>query len=544
MNTGSATKDATTFMQPQTRVYAKGVLQAEGFEVARVSDFLAESDTVVWVDLCGPSLEQLHELADELGLHELAVEDALGPHQRPKLDHYDTHLFFSCHAVSLDRDAGDLRTNEIDAFIGDRWLITVRKDEGFSMGAVLEHWDRSPTLAAFGVSFLLYGLLDVVIDGYFDTVSVFDEYYDDVAEGIFSDQPLPPDQQKHWFRMRQALIQFHRLALPLREAVSGLMRHDQMAISGEIYPYYQDVYDHILRVSDSTDALARPGEHHRRDELELARLPPKRGHEEGDELGGHHRGPHADHRVLRHERPVPWSRTHLGRVGVSSSHRRVLARALHTVPKTRLVVAATYKRSPVQAAANGTSRAPRSERRSLHRQQIVPIVHELVGIHVEKVAQLAEVQQRDGSPSCEVVVELPIGAVQDRGNLDLADIPLRHYQREDGSLAYAEAHWGRLFPLGGGVVPCNTRCAAGRRFRRQGRHSHLVTVDRRDADRDRGTARGARWNPRLRPHRYAPSPPELTRSVRHADGLGLVTGARTESIAAAPCMDSNSRVPI
>ena len=90
MNTGSAMKDATTSMQPETRVYAKGVLQAEGFEVARVSDFLAESDTVVWVDLCGPSLAQLHELADELGLHELAVEDALGPHQRPKLDQNDT----------------------------------------------------------------------------------------------------------------------------------------------------------------------------------------------------------------------------------------------------------------------------------------------------------------------------------------------------------------------------------------------------------------------------------------------------------------------
>jgi magnesium transporter len=255
MNAGSGTKDATTFMQPQTRVYRKGVLDAEGFAVARVSDFVAEPDTVVWVDLCGPSLDQLHELADELGLHELAVEDALGPHQRPKLDQYDTHLFFSCHAVSVDREAGDLATTEIDAFIGDRWLITVRKDEGFSMVEVLEHWDRSPTLAGFGVSFLLYGLLDVVIDGYFDAVSVFDEYYDDVAESIFSDTPLPPEEQKHWFRMRQALIKFHRLALPLREAVSGLMRHEQMAVSGEIYPYYQDVYDHILRVSESTDAL-------------------------------------------------------------------------------------------------------------------------------------------------------------------------------------------------------------------------------------------------------------------------------------------------
>jgi len=223
--------------------------------VPRVSDFLEEPDTVVWVDLCGPSLAQLHELADELGLHELAVEDALGPHQRPKLDHYDTHLFFSCHAVSVDLDAGALRTTEIDAFIGDRWLITVRKDDGFSMDAVLEHWDRSPDLATNGVSYLLYGLLDVVIDGYFEAVSVFDEYYDDVAEGIFSEQPLQPDEQRHWFQMRQALIRFHRLALPLREAVSGLMRHEQLSVDKEIYPYYQDVYDHILRVSESTDAL-------------------------------------------------------------------------------------------------------------------------------------------------------------------------------------------------------------------------------------------------------------------------------------------------
>src|SRR5207342_940136 len=114
----------------RTRVYCKGILEAEDFPVADISEHLERPDTVVWVDLCGPSLEQLHELADELGLHELAVEDALGPHQRPKVDHYDTHLFFSCHAVSGDRKAGNLQVAEIDAFIGDRWLITVRKDEG------------------------------------------------------------------------------------------------------------------------------------------------------------------------------------------------------------------------------------------------------------------------------------------------------------------------------------------------------------------------------------------------------------------------------
>ena len=116
----------------------------------------------MWVDFCGPSKDELHQVADELGLHELAVEDALEPHQRPKLDHYGSHLFLSCHAVRINPDGSGLDETEIDAFIGERWLITVRKDEGFPMDAVLARWDRSPDLAASGVSFLLYGLLDVV----------------------------------------------------------------------------------------------------------------------------------------------------------------------------------------------------------------------------------------------------------------------------------------------------------------------------------------------------------------------------------------------
>ena len=240
---------------PQTRVYRNGVLEAEGFEVADVSEFLAQPDTVVWVDLCGPSKEQLHELAAELGLHELAVEDALSEHQRPKLDHYESHLFLSSHAVRVDAENSRLQQTEIDSFINDRWIITVRKDEGFSMEPVIQRWDRSADLAKHGVSFLLYGLLDVIVDGYFETVQAFDDYYDEVSEGIFSERPLEPAQQRHWFQMRQALVQFHRLVVPMREAVSGLMRREQSAVAESLYPYFQDVYDHILRVSESTDAL-------------------------------------------------------------------------------------------------------------------------------------------------------------------------------------------------------------------------------------------------------------------------------------------------
>ena len=241
--------------QVQTRMYRKGVLEDEAFPLADVSEHLDEPDTVVWVDLCGPNKDELRELARELGLHELAVEDALSPHERPKLDHYATHRFLSCHAVRLDREGPELDDIEIDAFVGDRWLITVREDGRFSMDAVLQRWDRSSELATYGVSFLLYGLLDVVVDQYFDVVRAFDEYYDEISESIFDERPLNPAQQRDWFQMRRALVKFHRLVSPTREAVSALMRREQALVPEDLYPYYQDVYDHILRVSESSDSL-------------------------------------------------------------------------------------------------------------------------------------------------------------------------------------------------------------------------------------------------------------------------------------------------
>jgi magnesium transporter len=192
-----------------TRVYRAGVLEAEGFAIADVSEHLADPETTVWADLSAPSKEQLHELAAELGLHELAVEDALGRHQRPKLDRYASHLFLACQAVRLQPETATLEETEID----------------------------------------------VVVDEYFDAVEAFDDYYDEVSDGIFSEHPLDPAQQRQWFEMRQALVRFHRLVVPTREAVSSLMRREHAVVPEELYPYYQDVYDHVLRVSEASDSL-------------------------------------------------------------------------------------------------------------------------------------------------------------------------------------------------------------------------------------------------------------------------------------------------
>jgi magnesium transporter len=106
-----------------------------------------------------------------------------------------------------------------------------------------------------GVGFLLYGLLDVIIDGYFKTLSEFDEYYETISDGIFAERPLEPSQQRHWFDMRREAVRFHRLVVPTREVVNTLMRHEGELVPRELYVYFQDLYDHILRVTEASDSL-------------------------------------------------------------------------------------------------------------------------------------------------------------------------------------------------------------------------------------------------------------------------------------------------
>ncbi|MPY93690.1 MAG: magnesium transporter [Acidimicrobiia bacterium] len=238
-----------------SRAYQQGRLVEEDFALDRAPDLLAQQGTVLWLDLYRPSHEELAALGERLGLHELAVEDAAEPHQRPKVDHYDTHLFVACPAVGLDGRTGDLETTEVDVFLGRGYLVTVRKGDGFPVEDLLKAWDRSPELTARGPAYLLYGLLDTLVDGYYDVVQVFEDFYDEVSEAIFTERPIELSKQQHWFQMRRALARFHRLAAQVREAVSSLLRREHATIDTTLYPYYQDVYDHVLRVTESTDAL-------------------------------------------------------------------------------------------------------------------------------------------------------------------------------------------------------------------------------------------------------------------------------------------------
>ena len=129
-----------TRCQARTRLYRDGKLELEGFPDANISDYLADDSVTVWLDLRGPN--HLAVLSEEFGLHPLAVEAALHHSQRPKLDRYRSHLFLTAYGARLDPSTGELATSEIAAFLTGQALITVRKDDGLDIGAVIQHLDK------------------------------------------------------------------------------------------------------------------------------------------------------------------------------------------------------------------------------------------------------------------------------------------------------------------------------------------------------------------------------------------------------------------
>lgn len=252
----SAICDITsTRCQARTRLYRDGRLELEGFPVSEISDHLGDEGVTIWLDLRDPDHQDLAVLSQEFGLHPLAVEDAEHEQQRPKLDRYRTHLFLNAYGARLNTDTGELATSELAAFVTARALITVRKDDGLDIGAVVERWDASPDLARSGVGYLLYGLLDYIVDGHFEAVQSLDDSVELLEDQLFSDVPQDLQVQRRSFELRKSLVLLRRIVIPMREVVNALMRRDLHVVGDELMPYYQDIYDHVLRAAEWTESL-------------------------------------------------------------------------------------------------------------------------------------------------------------------------------------------------------------------------------------------------------------------------------------------------
>jgi magnesium transporter len=199
----------------------------EGFPLEDVSDHLAEAGALVWVDLCAPTAILLDKLAEELSFDPHAVEDALASAERPKATRHASHTF-----------------------------VTVRRDDRLDIDEVVARWQDNPRLREEGPDALLHGLLDVVVDGHFDTIQVMDEAIESLEDDLFDERADVRDLQRRTYRLRKELTELRRLVLPMREVVSTVMRHrSEDARRTELDAAYTDLYDHVLRATEWTESL-------------------------------------------------------------------------------------------------------------------------------------------------------------------------------------------------------------------------------------------------------------------------------------------------
>lgn len=230
------------------------------FAFDRISDYLAEPDALVWVDLCDPDHDTMCDLATELGLNAWAVEDAVAAAERVKAAAYGSNTFFTVYAVDLADDADDqpqrmLAMHRISAFVLPRGLITVRLTDDFDMAQVLQRWQEIGG-QQYGVGSLVHGLLDVVVDSHFAAVEALDDCIEGIEDELFDGKPHHATFQRRTFRMRRDLVNLRRVALPMREVVNSIQHHRVQVESGqELDPLYADLYDHVLRVSEWTESL-------------------------------------------------------------------------------------------------------------------------------------------------------------------------------------------------------------------------------------------------------------------------------------------------
>ncbi|HEY7484503.1 MAG TPA: magnesium transporter CorA family protein [Streptosporangiaceae bacterium] len=240
---------------PLTRVWRNGRLEKEGFAAAEISDYLEQDDTVVWMDICTFDPEDLQVITEELGLDPLAVEDALSSHERAKLDRYPEHLFLNVYSVRFDSAEAQLETSEISAFITKRALVTVRQNADFDVDELTARWDAQQDLAKYGVAFLLYNLIDLIVDQHFVAVQALDTEIEGLEDVLFEERVGDLSLQRHSFQLRKSLVLLRKVVLPMREVVNTLLRRDLHIVPDAMTPFFQDVYDHALRAGEWTDSL-------------------------------------------------------------------------------------------------------------------------------------------------------------------------------------------------------------------------------------------------------------------------------------------------
>ncbi|NLU83746.1 magnesium/cobalt transporter CorA [Rhodococcus sp. HNM0569] len=234
-------------------VYRGGVRVCTPPSLADAFARRAEPGSMAWIGLYRPTDAQLYSVAEHFGLHELAVEDAIKAHQRPKLERYGDTLFVVLRAARYDDESEQVQFGELHVFVGPDFVLTVRHSESPDLSAVRRRLESDPELLALGPEAVLYAILDTVVDGYAPVVAGLQNDIDEIETEVFSGDP---GVSRRIYELTREVIEFQRATKPLAAMLRGLTSgFDKYGTDEELRRYLRDVGDHVTSIVERADGF-------------------------------------------------------------------------------------------------------------------------------------------------------------------------------------------------------------------------------------------------------------------------------------------------
>lgn len=220
--------------------------------ISEIHNFLRQDDCFVWVALKDATSAEMQEMKTQFNLHELAVEDALVGHQRPKIEEYENCLFAVIKLVEIVE--GIPVVGEVAVFVGENYILSVRSGSNLNFMGVRDRCEREPHLLRHGSGFVLYALMDSVVDRYFPVLDVLESELEQIEEDIFSEGKARLNIERLYALKRKVMTLRHAV-FPMLENVSKLYGGRVPAVCANTQEYFRDVYDHLLRINTSIEGV-------------------------------------------------------------------------------------------------------------------------------------------------------------------------------------------------------------------------------------------------------------------------------------------------
>jgi magnesium transporter len=232
-------------------VYREGRKEAD-IRPEDIGEYLHRPGTFVWVALKDPGPGELAAMEHEFDLHELAIEDARHGHQRPKVEEYDDQLFVVMHTVEMVE--GSLHVGEVDVFVGPNFVLSVRNGAKKGFADVRARLEKEPDLLKHGAGFVLYALMDAVVDRYFPVLDELETELERIEKQMFSETAGRSSVEALYALKGKAMMLKHAVA-PLLEATGKLHGGRVPQCCTGTQEYFRDVFDHLVRINQSIDSL-------------------------------------------------------------------------------------------------------------------------------------------------------------------------------------------------------------------------------------------------------------------------------------------------